>query len=250
MVDEYQGAAVEQAEEGQPLPEAGTPAAETAAPEPITKRELEAFKKELTGELLRVIQSQTDKAQSRIKKEVDAKLGQVEATFKELKEAGYSVTEDDLKLARSQALRDVLTASRDQDAAAQPPSGPPIADAKVRETNEAMRQLQKQYGYVLTENDPEFWEVPFQGSAPEDFLAKYEAGLKDVVTRLGRPLPAQAQSVNPVTRTPTPGGTAITGLEGLTAELNRLLENPSQAPADVKRRKELQKEILKHVPTK
>lgn len=251
MVDEYQGGSDTPLEEGQPLAPALEGAVQTEQPEPITKKELEAFKKELTGELLRVIQSQTDKAQSRIAKDVDAKLKEVETTFKELKEAGYAVTEDDLKLARNQALRDVLASPRGKEQAAQPASDP-RQEATIRDTNNKMRELQKQYGYVLTDNDPEFWDVPFQDSTPEQFLQKYEEGLRTVVGRLGRPLPQQQSAISGSSsaRVPTPSGGATGGVEGLTRELEALQKKSFTTPSEDKRRKEIVAELMKQVPRK
>ena len=248
MVDEYQGGIAEPVEPGQALPQTSEGAAQADAPEPITKKELEAFKKELTSELLRAVQSQTDKAKSSITKEVDAKLKQVEATFKELKDAGYAVTDDDLKLARTQAIRDVIASSQGQEQAAKPASKPEDA-AIVVETNNKMRELQKRYGYVLTDNDPEFWDIPFQGSPPEEFLSKYEEGLRTVVSRLGRSLPAvEAQAGSPSARVPTPVGGASGGTDYLTKELDRLQSKTNPTPQDIKRRKEIVEELMKIVP--
>ena len=65
--------------------------------------------------------------------------------------------------------------------------------------------------HVLTENDPEFYEVPWQGSSPEVFLQTYEAKLKEAAPRRGRQLPPEAQPGNPTARVPGPSGGAASG---------------------------------------
>jgi len=250
MADEYLGQVDMPAEGGQPLPQTGEPVADATETKPITRADIAAELRAFEDKMLRAIQSQTDKSKSQIKKEVEAKLASVEATFKELKEAGYAVTDEDLRLARTQALRETMTASREQDNAAQQSSAPAHDAETVRKTNDAMRQLQKRYGYVLQENDPEFWEVPFQNSTPEDFIAKYEAGLKDVVTRLGRPLPQAEAPGNLAARMPPPAGMPVGGLDSMTDELTKLQNKTNPTPADIKRRKELALEIGKHIPKK
>jgi len=254
MTDEYKGNDVTPGEEGTTQPPIAEATADTSAPEPITKQEFAQFQTELKEELKRIIQSQTGKAESRIKKEVDSKLSQVEANFKSLREAGYPVTDEDLKEARTQAIRGMMSTLADNESAAQqtPTASNPQEQAVVKQANEAMHNLQRQYHYVLTENDPEFWDVPFTGVPPDEFLSKYEAGLREVVTRLGRPVPQQTiVQGSPSARIPSPGGSATGGsIEALTNELGILQSKSGRTAADEKRRKEIEAELLKHVPRK
>lgn len=208
-IDEYVGGAAPQTDPGPGQPQ-GAPQAPAAGapPEPLTKADLEAFKTEFRKDLLNVIRSQTGEAESKIKREVEAKLSQVETNFRAMKEAGIPVTDRDLEVARSQAISEAAKTLSVTDGGAQTPQSAtpdPTDDPLVKQTNEAMFALQKQYGYRITASDPEFDEIPWSGSKPEDFLTAYEAKLVEINTRLGRPLPRK--SVNPTARiAPPPGG--------------------------------------------
>ena len=254
MSDEYLGGDDSQTDPGLEQPQA--PDAAIVEPKPITGADLDAWSKEFRKDLLNVIRSQTVQAESNIKKEVDAKLVQVEKNFKELKAAGYPVTDEDLKIAKSEAISEALkTLTSSEEDEAQPSrarSTDPKQEAVIKQANEAMRNLQKQYGYVLTENDPEFWDVPFTGVPPDEFLSKYEAGLREVVTRLGRPVPQQTiVQGSPSARIPSPVGSATGGsIEALNNELGMLQSKSGRTAADEKRRKEIEAELLKHVPRK
>lgn len=245
--------------DGQSPPPIADATAQPTAPEPITKLEFEKFKAELADEIKRTIQSQTGKAESRIKKDVESKLAQVEANFKSLREAGYPVTDEDLKAARSQAMRETLASLPGEDDAAQrnQPAPNPERQAAASETMKALRSLQKQYGYVLTENDPEYWDLVdadvAHAETPAKFLEMHEAALREVVTRLGRPVPQQqtAQISNPAARVPTPTGMPTGGnIDALTNELGTLNNKTNRTPAEDRRRKEIEAELLKYVPKK
>lgn len=240
-MDEYLGNAGTPEEAGQLQPSIAeanaTATAQPDAPEPITKQYLDNWKsaltKELTEEMRRVVQSQTGKAESRIKKDVESKLMQVDANFKSLREAGFPVTDEDLKQARSQAMRETMSSLQEDDSAAQrnQPAPDPQRQAVANETTKALRALQKQYGYVLGENEPEYWDLVdadvAHAETPEKFLEMHEAALREFVTRTGRPLPQQqapAQISNPAARIAPPVGAPISGnrQEQLTRRLNEI----------------------------
>lgn len=260
MNDVYLGDVGAPEGDGQSPPPIADATAQPTAPEPITKLEFEKFKAELADEIKRTIQSQTGKAESRIKKDVESKLAQVEANFKSLREAGYPVTDEDLKAARSQAMRETLASLPGEDDAAQrnQPAPNPERQAVANDTMKALRSLQKQYGYVLTENDPEYWDLVdadvAHAESPTKFLEMHEAKLREVVTRLGRPVPPPSQPAqigNPAARIPAPVGTPTGGnIEALNNELGVLLNKHNLTPAEDRRRKEIEAELLKHVPRK
>ena len=263
MTDEYKGNDVTPGEEGTTQPPIAEATADTSAPEPITKQEFAQFQTELKEELKRIIQSQTGKAESRIKKEVDSKLSQVEANFKSLREAGYPVTDEDLKEARTQAIRGMMSTLADNESAAQqtPTASNPQEQAVVKQANEALKELQNRYGYVLGKNDPEFWAISnkfydFQAEAwigpPDEFIPTYEQKLREINTRLGRPVPQEINiQGSPSARIPSPVGSATGGsIEALNNELGMLQSKSGRTAADEKRRKEIEAELLKHVPRK
>jgi hypothetical protein len=168
----------------------------------MTKAEFTAAIKELKADLLHVISSQAGRTESKLKKEVDQRIAQAEAQLNLLKASGYPVTDEDFKQVRSQAIVDASLGVNPQ---AAPPAGPQ-QNPVVTETNNKLREMQKQYGYVLTENDPEFYEINFQNPNPEQFLAEYEAKLREAAPRAGRQLPAP--SAPPGARLSSPVGSA------------------------------------------
>lgn len=208
MVDEYTGLA---ATDEAGTPQTTVPTDAPAQPEqPITKADLTA----LRDELLKSIQSQTGKAENRIKKEVDAKLNEVAQTVKVLKDAGYQITDAEVSALNANALREAIATSRqDSDPQSRPPANPLLQD-QIKETNAAALQLTKDYGYVLTDNDPETYEINDlvkKGCTPEEYLAKVEESLVSAVTRTGRPLPHKQTPGSSNARLPGPSGSAAGG---------------------------------------
>ena len=250
MSDEYLGNA-------SPEPEAGEPSEELleqepqegAKPDPVTLDSFRQMLDERNESLVSRLQSLTDRQEDRVTKKLDK-------WTEALKKFDVNVTDDMINNKRLE----IATAEADRAIADEDDSQSPSRQSKtqpdpevVKATNEAMKALQKQYGYVLDRNDPEYWEVPFQDSTPQDFLAKYEAGLKDVVTRLGRPLPQQTQeqpASNPGTRTPPPSGAPFGGVESITVELNTLQNKVGRTREDNKRIAALSAELMKHIPKK
>lgn len=246
MSDEYMGDASPEPEAGQPSADVQPDAQEGAKPEPITLDILQKVLAENNEQLLRKVQSLNDKQDARVDKRLDKWTASLE-------NQGIRVTSDmkdrkKIELAMQEADRAIAEEDSAQLPSQQKATGPD--PAVVKQTNEAMRALQKKYGYALTQNDPEFWEVPFQDSTPQEFLVKYEAGLKDVVTRLGRPLPAETAQTptNPASRIPAPIGAPVGGIDSMTAELNKLQDKVGRTALDNKRLKELTAELVKHIP--
>jgi len=188
--------------------------------QPITKTELLALKEEL----LKAIQSQTGKAENRIKKEVDAKLGEVSQTVKDLKDAGVQLTDAEISVMKANAMREAVTASRNTEASRPSVSANPIEQKKIDDTNAKWRDLLKTYGVVPTANDPEFYEIPWNGVPPEEFLEKGEQQLVALATRMERPLPNKTLPGSPEARMPGPAGGMTGGgrLEQLTRRLNEI----------------------------
>lgn len=235
MSDETTGIYQPGEAEGQPPP------APDNQPQFVTPDQLDAR----LAKFYQDVQKMTTKQENRVSK----KLSEWE---KRVIEAGISVTPEMKNTAQQRIAMDMLN---DEAEAAQPdpystkaPTGNPITQKVVDETNAGMRALQKKYDYVLTENDPEYWEVPWTGSTPEVFLQTYEAKLKDAAPRRGRQLPSDAQPGNPAARVPGPSGASVVGEDAIREELVKLQSKSSRTGAEENRRKQLESELLKLIP--
>jgi hypothetical protein len=222
MADEYLGV-TNLSESGgtdtQPIGEQ-VQSTESERPEPVTKRELETWSKEFRKDLLNVIRSQTGQTESNIKKDVDARLNQVDENFKKLRAAGYPVTEEDLKVAKSRELTDALRTLPNAEGDSRSSHEPAVDiehEAVIQKTSEALRSLEKRYGYVMDQHDPEYWELKNAGifdsnvTTPEKCLAMYQQKLQEINTRLGRPLPAAEATGSIAARMPPPAGMPVGG---------------------------------------
>lgn len=167
----------------------------------VTREDLEAKISELQNRLDRFEQSLADKTALRIENRLKKWQKQVEAQ-------GVSMTPELLEQGRRTLALKELDSVSDEDAVAKPvqksnadPNSTGVPQSVIDQTNAAMRELQKQYGYVLTENDPEFYEIPWDGN-PKEFLEKYEEAQQSAMRRAGRTPPKNA-SASAVSRSPT-----------------------------------------------
>jgi uncharacterized protein YgbK (DUF1537 family) len=102
---------------------------------------------------------------------------------------------------------------------------------------------------VVTTNDPEFYEIPWSGSTPDEFLAKGEEALKSLATRLNRQMPQQEAPGSPSARLPGPVGVVSSGsVEALTKELEALQRKRYPSQADINRRKEIVERLVEAAP--
>ena len=187
--------------------------------------------------------------QSMTAKQVNVVANKLSKWEADAKAAGKTVTPELLKAKEQQltieALDDEIEGVQPGPYPAKAPTGNPITQKVIEETNAAKDALYKKYDYVLTENDPEYWQVPWTGSTPEDFLKSLEDNLKVVAPRRGRQLPQEVQPGNPAARIGGPTGSSPVGADAIAEELDRLQNKPSRTPAEENRRKQLEGELLK-----
>jgi len=171
-------------------------------PDLVTKEYLE----EKLRDIWKGINSFTAKQENRIAK----KLSEWE---KRVTEAGIPVTAEMKTSAQQRIAMDMLndeSLAQDGSPAAQASPGNPLIQKVVEETAKAKLALEKKYDYVLTENDPEFYEEPWKAPTPDEFLKAYEQKLREAAPRRGRQLPVEEQPGTPGARIPVPLGGAAT----------------------------------------
>lgn len=158
---------------------------EGAEPTYITTQELdERLGKRfssLEDNVARQIQSLSDKAESRITKQVNEQLGQLDTQYADLKAAGIPVTDEMLKDAKAKVVQDSLAAQASEagDGKEAVPTGDPVNDF----INARTQQLYQEYGLVVEQEDPEAKAI--DQSDPWKFLNTLEAQLQVKKDRVG-----------------------------------------------------------------
>lgn len=225
--------------EYQPNQDAGQPSGEGMGAEPkyVTEETLERMLAERDEQLKRSFQSLTDKQVSR----VDKKLKQWE---QRMTEEGLPVDDQLRQQARSRLALRELELMEDE-----PAQG---VDHRIDPRIEAVRakenELKAQYGVDLSPNDDEYYDVNFSHPNPDRYLVQYENALRAKAERLNPHAQSQPQG-NPASRVPAPAGSATgSNIDNLTTELGKLQSKPNRSPAEEKRRKELEAELLKLLP--
>ena len=136
----------------------------------------------------RQIQSLSDKAESRITKQVKDQLGQLDTQYQELKAAGIPVTDEMLQNAKAKVVHESLSAQGVLAAAAAAeggdgkeavPSGDPINEF----INARTQQLYQEYGLVIEQSDEESKAI--DQSDPWKFLNTLEVQLQAKKERVG-----------------------------------------------------------------
>ncbi len=254
MSDEYMGDVSPELEAGQPSDNVQADIQEGAKPKPVTLEDLTKLLDERDEQLKRTFQSLTDKQEDRVAKKLDK--------WKEaLSKHGVNATDDmlnskRLEIATQEANRAI---AEDDDAPSHSRQTETQLDpVVVKQTNDAAEALTKEFGRVLNQGDPEYWDLKNAGAfdpartGPEDFLRLYREKLVEVNTREGRPIPDQQPRTtgSPAARVPAPGGAPFGGVESITTELNALQNKVGKTPTDYQRINELTAELLKHVPKK
>jgi len=224
MSDQPEAAYQPDVEEGQlSQPETGG-----TEPELVTKADLA----ELEERLSRVIQSRSDKQESRVQKTLDQWVERLE-------KRGVLVDDKVRQQLQDRAIQREL-AELDED---EPARGVPADVTRiVQDVTAKMRGLEEQYG-SLEQEDPEFKMVNFNDPNPERFLFAYEAALSKAASRKAS-APEQPLG-NPAARTPSPPGSATGNRkEQLLAELTALQNSRDWASQENQaRRKQILKEL-------
>lgn len=170
-------------EEGQTLPETPEGEPQGGTVEYITKADFDSAIERLSREM----QSRSDRSESRVKKAVEDKLAAIDARAKEFRDAGYPVSDEEIKLSKSEVMRKAL--NQDTEAGPQPY----VADPVIEQTNLQAAKLYAEYGAVLTPADQEFSTVNWNAATPDAFLASLTTALKSKNRRLGKAAPQAAQ---------------------------------------------------------
>lgn len=227
-------------EPGQALPQEPEP-----QPKYVTVEDLDAF----SEKLFRKFQSLTDKSESRIKKELEDYRQKLNERADNLRKAGITVTDEQIKRAQDDYAQQLLAQGFDDELPAQ--AGLPRPDpATVKKVNLELAKLQAQYEYIPDESDPEFRGMNWSNPDPEAFLADYKTRFARLGNRLGKTAPVSQPEEPPVpgARVAVTGQGVAGGLEELTNELARLQNIVNPTRAQETRRKELAAKILTLVP--
>ena len=152
----------------------------------------------------RQIQSLSDKSESRITKQVNEQLGQLDKQYADLEAAGIPVTDEMLKNAKAKVVQDSLAAQVSEGGdgkEAVTPDDPVNAFINAR-----TQQLYQEYGLVVELDDPEAKGI--DQSDPWKFLNTLEVQLQAKKERVGD---VPDKEVNPAATMPalgTSGGIA------------------------------------------
>jgi len=148
--------------------------------EPLTEQKvLEIAQKaadEASERTIRKFQSLTDKAEQRVKKEV-------EQVVTDLKAAGIEVSQQQKAELENKTRQRVQSDSNQVGQVAQPaPQGEPV-DPTVERVQSRAHKLEEKYGVTIAQNDPEVKLVTWDNPDPFQFLDQYEVALKAKVDR-------------------------------------------------------------------
>lgn len=217
------------------------------AGQPVEKQE-DNQPKYVTEETLRAeldkfwkgVQSMTTKQEKRVSK-------QLEEWEKRVTDAGITVSTD----MRNAAQERIALSMLEDDSKVAKPAAPlkPYDDPVVADVNKWIDEVQQQYGFQFTDNDPEWYEINFHNPNPEAFKRQFESKLSEAASRAGKPIPQKpVQSGNPSARVPAPAGVSVNNLDFLNQELAQLQAKSNPTRAEEQRRKEIVAELLRQVP--
>lgn len=151
-------------------------------PETITKADLEALRKELSSEVSRLIQSRTDKTESRLRTAIDTKLKRLDELTQ-----GLGIDPQVIAAARTRIEQEALldeVMSSDGRQVAQP--GQPLSKEVVEATNARARALQEKAGVFIEQGDPEYSKLKLNQPNPYEFLDSLEAAIQEKANRMGK----------------------------------------------------------------
>lgn len=145
--------------------------------------------KQAAEETLREVQSRTDKAEARIRKEVQEQIDR-------LKGIGVELTDEQTRQLGEQ------TREKFAQAQVEPQATPPVPPVQVNPINEARDELEREYGIGLIADDLEAKMVKLDGTELQ-FLRTYEQALqakKDRLNAKSTPQESPTEPVDPKTR--------------------------------------------------
>lgn len=148
----------------------------------------------------RQIQSLTDKAESRITKQVSEQLGQLDTQYADLKAAGIPVTDEMLQNAKAKVVQDSLAVQASEAGDGAEPGTIPTDDPVNSFINARTQQLYQEYGLVVELDDPEAKAI--DQSDPWKFLNTLEVQLQAKRERVG---PEPEKVANPAATMPALG---------------------------------------------
>ena len=146
----------------------------------------------------RQIQSLSDKAESRITKQVNEQLGQLDTQYADLKAAGIPVTDEMLKTAKAKVVQESLAVQASEGGDGKEPA--PAADPVNSFINARAQQLYQEYGLVVELDDPEAKGI--DQTDPWKFLNTLEVQLQAKRERVGD---APDKAANPPATMPALG---------------------------------------------
>lgn len=151
-------------------------------PEAITKADLEALRQELSGEVTRLIQSRTDKTESRLRTAIDTKLKRLDELTQ-----GLGIDPQVIAAARTRIEQEALldeVMSSDGKQVAQPAQ--PLNKEIVEATNARARALQEKAGVFVEQADPEWSKLKLNTPNPYEFLDSLESAIQEKALRIGK----------------------------------------------------------------
>ena len=212
--------------------DAGT---ETPQQQYVTLDQFKSLQETIGNMIDRKLQSLTDKAGDRISKQVKAQVETLKAIEAEMAGLPANTPPE----VRAKIFNDALSSSGGDFETALTPE----QEEEIKATNKAAQLIERRSGTKLESGDPELATI-VQDKGPDAFLDSFEAALANKKTRLEGATQTTTTGGSPIARMPAMGGgTPSKGLEALTLELNRLNEKTGRTQADLKRMRELDKEI-------
>lgn len=180
-----------------PQPQSG----QESQPEAITKADLEALRQELTGEVTRLVQSRTDKTESRLRTAIETKLKRLDELTQ-----GLGIDPQVIAAARTRIEQETLldeVMSSDGRQVAQPAG--PLNKEIVEATNARARALQEKAGVFVEQGDPEWAKLKVNQPNPYVFLDSLEAAIQEKALRIGKQREGAAGRLSSTTAGATAG---------------------------------------------
>ena len=187
MSDEPMDVLAAPEQEGTPEPTVpqftGEPGKVEDESKPVTRAELRALFSDFTEETKRAIQSMTDKQESRLRKELDAKLKPID---ERLLHSGLSET-DKADVRKQFIKEEILRSARENPAPAQDGKVPPEVEDTVKAVNQQATDMLKALGVDEPDwADPIWKEVKTDGTARE-YLSTLRTAAVKVAASEGQP---------------------------------------------------------------
>ena len=155
-------------------------------------------------ELMRKVQGMVDKTASRLDKRIDTANKETDRTIEMLKKSGVKLPAEQETALRATATNEALISNQSDQQQQEPaPAQQQQQFDEAAVTNAAVNILSRQYGTVVSPEDPEAKDVKTDGT-PAEFIETYTEALKKKRARMATP---------PQARTPGMGNTQPTNLQ-------------------------------------